>query len=136
MNLFKFLFYCVYISTFFLNKKSHNGILQPATGLFAIPLYVMSIPLYLISVLFLPKDFININLYSLIVILTIYFGINKFCKYYFIKKENYKVAIALFENKINNRNAVIVVLLYYIFSFIFLVVIAENGQNIRGFLGQ
>ncbi len=135
MNIFKFIYYCVYQSVFLANKKNQIGVIKAATGIFTIPLYIISITFYFISIFFLPKGFIYFEIYSLIVIFLIFLFNNKFCKYYFIKKENYKVAINLYENKISNINAVIVVLLYYILSFAFLVVVAENADNIRDFLG-
>lgn len=131
IKVFEFLFYCLY-RMFALVKRVGEKDENLASSFYSILLSTKSILLlsvvirfsnYKVFFLEYPYSY-GLKLFMGIIFIAWYF----ICKHYFIKKENYKRIIEYYENKLIDKNKLIAAIgiLYFIFSFLFVIIIANS----------
>ena len=132
MKAFEFIYYCIYCVV--LSIKDIQEKQEKLTAeLYFIPLFFNFLMIFfpfvvissLIKTIKIPFSF------SAIIILLMFFGLNVFCKKYFIRKNNCERIIKLYQSKIKNRNAAILGVLYFVFSFAGFVISSEYSDKIR-----
>ena len=132
MKIFEFFYYCIYrivLSIKDIREKQENLTAE----LYFIPLFFNSLMIFFPFVVIssLVKTVKIPFIFSAIIVLLMFFGLNLFCKNYFIKKNNCERIIKLYQSKIKNRTAVIIGILYFIFSFVGFVISSEYSDKIR-----
>jgi len=128
IRLFEFLYYCLY-RMFALVKRVGEKDENLASSFYGILLSTKAILLFAIFIRSLNSNSVFLNfpynyIFKLFIIL-VFLLIYSMCKYYFIKKENYKRIIKQFENESTDKNKIIAILgiLYSIFTFSIFIII-------------
>lgn len=133
MKLFEFIYYCLYR---IIASIKRVGVKDEslASDLYLAPLFLNTCMVIFPLLKIAPKYLINENILkiaSIFIATSILIGQHFFCKYYFIKKENYIRIIDDYQHKIKNRNSIIIGILYILLSFIFFVISAKFSSHIE-----
>lgn len=133
MKLFEFIYYCLYRIIASIKRVGVRDE-KLASDLYLAPLFLNTFMLLFPLLRIAPKYLINESILKIISILfsgSIFFFLHFFCKYYFIKKENYVRILNNYQHKIKNRNAIIIGAFYIIVSFVFFVISAKLSSHIE-----
>lgn len=128
INIFEFLYYCQY-RMFALIKRVGEKDENLASFFYSVLLSTQSLTLLFFLRFIVPKGFFEQNPYNIILrvsLISVFFIWYFFCKYYFLKKENYKRIIILYEGKYPNKNSKIALIgiFYALLTFISFPVLA------------
>lgn len=125
---FEFLYYCQY-RMFALIKRVGEKDENLASFFYSILLSTQSLMFLFFLRFIFPKDFFTNNTYGIILkisLVAVFFIWYFFCRYYFLKKENYKRIIMLYEGKYPNKNSkpALIGIFYALLTFISFPVLA------------
>lgn len=133
MKLFEFIYYCLYrIITSIKRVGVKNEKL--ASDLYLVPLICNTLMVIFPLLKIAPKYLINesiLKAISILFVASILIGWQSFCKYYFIKKENYIRISNYYQHRIKNKNSIIIGILYIVLSFVFFVISAKFSSQIE-----
>ncbi len=133
MKYFDFLYYCLYK---IITSIKREGVREEklTAQLFTMPLFFNVGSIFIILAAFssniemIPKLSL---IASYVFSLSLFISIFVFSNFYFIKKQNYVRIIKKYETKIKSSNAAIIGIIYYILSFVLMVVISELPSKIN-----
>jgi hypothetical protein len=133
MKLFEFIYYCLYRIIASIKRVGVRDE-DVASDLYLAPLICNTLMVIFPLLRIAPKYLINesiLKTISILFVASILIGWQFYCKYYFIKKENYIRIINDYQYKIKNVNALIIGILYILLSFVFFVISAKFSSNIE-----
>lgn len=133
MKLFEFIYYCLYRIIASIKRVGVKDE-KLASDLYLVPLFLNTCMVIFPLLKIAPKYLINENILKMVSIfcaVSILIAQHFFCKYYFIKKENYIKILNNYQNKIKNKDSIIIGLLYIVLSFIFFIVSAKFSSQIE-----
>lgn len=133
MKIFEFLYYCIYCAILLI-KDIKEKQEKAAYELLYIPLIFNTLMIFFPLMKIFQESLVKLNISRIESIL--FMGLivviwSFFCRYYFIKRENYIRIINHYQHRIKNRNAAIIGVLYILVSFILFVVSAKFSSRIE-----